>query len=195
MQLLPYILLVKLVQCKPRLLRYPSNLFSLCVFRARTSLSDLLLIAPRRQDRKENFLDPPPWRPLRLCESHRLSESLNPNSAENFKYLWTVFIYHEAHEEFTIKLYRPLLFKPRVRYNLISHLCIFGFEASQQTTMVRPLSQLQVDLSAFAEDYGRKSMDECARGTLRSSESEGGCFGGLRRRNEGYHGRKPVEAS
>ena len=186
MQLLPYILLVKLVQCKPRLLRYPSNLFSLCVFRgsprgisfpqkrylfshgiiargescgiptrprsscspealfhrARTSLSDLLLIAPRRQDRKENFLDPPPWRPLRLCESHRLSESLNPNSAENFKYLWTVFIYHEAHEEFTIKLYRPLLFKPRVRYNLISHLCIFGFEASQQTTMVRPLSQL-----------------------------------------------------
>jgi len=38
-------------------------------------------------------------------------------------------------------------------------------------------------------------MDECARGTLRSSESEGRCFGGLRRRNEGYHGRKPVEAS
>jgi len=38
-------------------------------------------------------------------------------------------------------------------------------------------------------------MDECARGTLRSSESEGGCFGGLRRRNEGYRGRKPVEAS
>ncbi len=38
-------------------------------------------------------------------------------------------------------------------------------------------------------------MDECARGTLRSSESEGGCFGGLRRRNEGYDGRKPVEAS
>ncbi len=50
-------------------------------------------------------------------------------------------------------------------------------------------------LSAFAEDHGRKSMDECGRGTLRSSESEGGCFGGLRRRNEGYHGRKPVEAS
>jgi hypothetical protein len=24
--------------------------------------------------------------------------------------------------------------------------------------------------------------------TLRSSESEGGCFGGFRRRNEGYHG-------
>ncbi len=38
-------------------------------------------------------------------------------------------------------------------------------------------------------------MDDCARGTLRSSESEGGCFGGLRRRNEGYRGRKPVEAS
>jgi len=31
--------------------------------------------------------------------------------------------------------------------------------------------------------------------TLRSSESEGGCFGGFRRRNERYHGRKPVEAS
>ncbi len=38
-------------------------------------------------------------------------------------------------------------------------------------------------------------MDECVRGTLRSSKSEGGCFGGLRRRNEGYNGRKPVEAS
>ncbi len=50
-------------------------------------------------------------------------------------------------------------------------------------------------LSAFAEDHGRKSMDECARGTLRSSESEGWCFGGLRRRNERYHGGKPVEAS
>jgi len=104
---------------KPRV-RY--NLISLCVLRARTSLSDLLLIAPRRQDRKENFLDPPPWRPLRLCESNRLSDSLNPNSAENFKYLWTVFVYpvpHEDHEEFTIKLYPPLRFKPRGRYNLI----------------------------------------------------------------------------
>jgi hypothetical protein len=50
-------------------------------------------------------------------------------------------------------------------------------------------------LSAFAEDHGRESMDECARGTLRSSESEGGCFGGLHRRNEGYHGRKPVKDS
>ncbi|MCH7912538.1 MAG: hypothetical protein IH856_05815 [Deltaproteobacteria bacterium] len=38
-------------------------------------------------------------------------------------------------------------------------------------------------------------MDKIARETLRSSESEGGCFGGLRRRNEGYHGFKPVEAS
>ncbi len=27
-------------------------------------LSDFLLIAPRRQDRKENFFDPLPWRPL-----------------------------------------------------------------------------------------------------------------------------------
>jgi hypothetical protein len=34
-----------------------------------------------------------------------------------------VFVYHEAHEdheEFTIKLYRPLRFKPRGRYNLIT---------------------------------------------------------------------------
>ncbi len=29
-----------------------------------------------------------PWRPLRLCASHRLSETLNPNSTENFKYVW-----------------------------------------------------------------------------------------------------------
>ncbi len=81
------------------------------------------------------------WRPLRLCESYLLSDLL--------LYLWTVFIYHEAHEDhedFTIKLYRPLRFKPRVRYSLISHFCIFGFEASQQTAMVRPLSQLRVDL-------------------------------------------------
>ncbi|QQG46194.1 MAG: glycosyltransferase family 39 protein [Candidatus Niyogibacteria bacterium] len=51
------------------------------------------------------------------------------------------------------------------------------------------------DLSAFAEDHGCKAVDECEGRTLRSSESEGGCFGGFRRRNEGYHGRKPVEAS
>ena len=38
-------------------------------------------------------------------------------------------------------------------------------------------------------------MDECARRILRSSQSEGGCFGGLRRRNEGYRERKPLEAS
>ena len=50
-------------------------------------------------------------------------------------------------------------------------------------------------LSAFAEDHGRKAVDECEGRTLRSSKSEGGCFGGFRRRNEGYHGRKPVEAS
>jgi len=30
------------------------------------------------------------WRPLRLCESHRLSDSLNPNSTENFKNVWLV---------------------------------------------------------------------------------------------------------
>ena len=64
------------------------------------------------------------WRPLRLCASYLFSDSLNPNSTENFKYLWIVFVCHEAHEdheEFTIKLYRPLRFKPRGRYNLISH--------------------------------------------------------------------------
>ncbi len=46
-------------------------------------------------------------------ESHPLSDL--------FLYLWIVFVYHEAHEdheEFTIKLYRPLEFKPRGRYNL-----------------------------------------------------------------------------
>ena len=47
-------------------------------------------------------------------ESHPLSDLL--------LYFWTVFVYHEAHEdheELTIKLYRPLRFKFRVRYNLI----------------------------------------------------------------------------
>ncbi len=47
-------------------------------------------------------------------ESHPLSDL--------FLYLWTVFVYHEAHEdheEFTSKLYRLLRFKPRGRYNLI----------------------------------------------------------------------------
>ena len=51
-----------------------------------------------------------------LCEMPSLSDSLNPNSTENFKYLWTVFVNYEAHEdheEFTIKLYRPLGVKPR----------------------------------------------------------------------------------
>jgi len=32
------------------------------------------------------------WRPLRLCESHRLSDSLNPNSTENFKNVWLVLV-------------------------------------------------------------------------------------------------------
>ncbi len=47
-------------------------------------------------------------------ESHFLSDL--------FLYLWIVFVYHEApevHEEFTIKLYQPLRFKPRGRYCLI----------------------------------------------------------------------------
>jgi len=73
-------------------------------------------------------------------------------------------------------------------------------------------------LSAFAEDHGRKPVDECAWRTLRSSArpveysprsireppsenllhgaSGGGCFGGFRRRrNQGYHRCKPMEAS
>jgi hypothetical protein len=50
-------------------------------------------------------------------------------------------------------------------------------------------------LSAFAEDHGRKPMDECDSQTLRSSKSEGGCFGGFRRRKEGYYECKPVKAS
>jgi len=53
----------------------------------------------------------------------------------------------------------------------------------------------QLSLSAFAEDHGREPRDECDGRTLRSSKSEGGCFGGFRRRKEGYHGCKPVEAS
>ncbi len=76
--------------------------------------------------KKNNFLFLLTWRPLRLCASHRSSDSLNPNLTENFKYLWIVFVYHEAHEdheEFTIKLYRPLRFKPRGRYNLITWDC------------------------------------------------------------------------
>ena len=38
--------------------------------------------------KKNIFLFLRTWRPLRLCASHRLSDSLNPNSSENFKYVW-----------------------------------------------------------------------------------------------------------
>jgi len=31
------------------------------------------------------------WRALRLCERSSLSDTLNPNSTENFKYVWLVF--------------------------------------------------------------------------------------------------------
>ncbi len=41
--------------------------------------------APRRQDRKENFFDPLPWRPLRLCERPSLSDSLNPKFNGKFQ--------------------------------------------------------------------------------------------------------------
>jgi len=58
-------------------------------------------------------------------------------------------------------------------------------------------------LSAFAEDHGRMPMDECDDRILRPSSAiadygqrrQGGCFGGIRRRKEEYHGGKPVEAS
>jgi len=50
-------------------------------------------------------------------------------------------------------------------------------------------------LSAFAENHGRKPMDECDGRILRSSKSAGACFGRFRRRKEGYHGCKLVEAS
>ena len=46
-------------------------------------------------------------------------------------------------------------------------------------------------LSAFAEGQGRKAVDEWDRRTLRSSKSEGRCFGGFRRRNEGTTGLRP----
>jgi dTDP-4-amino-4,6-dideoxygalactose transaminase len=39
-------------------------------------------------------------------------------------------------------------------------------------------------LSAYAEDPGREPGDGCVGRTLRSSKSEGGCFGGFRRRTE-----------
>ncbi len=52
-----------------------------------------------------------------------------------------------------------------------------------------------LNLSAFAEDRGHQLVNECEERTLRSSKSEGGCFGGFRRRNEGYNGLKPVVAS
>ena len=57
------------------------------------------------------------------------------------------------------------------------------------------LDLMMRNLSAFAEDHSRKPIDECDGRILRSSRSEGGCFGGFRRGNEGYHGRKLVEAS
>ena len=63
------------------------------------------------------------------------------------------------------------------------------------------------NLSAFAEDHERptppsslglgrldKPVDDCY-GRTYPSLGEGRCFGGFRRRNEGYHGCKPVEAS
>ena len=56
-------------------------------------------------------------------------------------------------------------------------------------------TSFEKNLSTFAEDHGRKPMDECDGRNFRSSKSEGGCFGGFLRRKKGYHGCKPVEAS
>ncbi len=57
------------------------------------------------------------------------------------------------------------------------------------------VNQWRLLLSAFAEDQGRKAVDEWDRRTLRSSKSERGCCCGFRRRNEGYDELTPVEAS
>ncbi len=68
-------------------------------------------------------------------ESYLFSDSLNPNSTENFKFLWIVIVYHEAHEdheEFTIKLFRPLCFKARGRYNLMTGLAPNCAKASRR---------------------------------------------------------------
>jgi len=49
----------------------------------------------RRDDKtakKNIFLYLRTWRPVRLCAIHRLSDSLNPNSTENFKYVWLGFM-------------------------------------------------------------------------------------------------------
>ncbi len=147
---------------------YPSNLFSLCVLRARTSLSDLFLIAPRPQRSQREivsyfselgalcafalapwnilstealsfhsrhyFTGRVPWNTdstkielfaLRVIPQGRSSFIRFPKPKFNGKFhLWTVFVYHEAHEdheESTIKLYRPLRFKLCGRYNLITH--------------------------------------------------------------------------
>ncbi len=43
---------------------------------------------PRSQRSSFRFL---PWRALRLRERPSLSDSLNPNSTENFKYVWLAF--------------------------------------------------------------------------------------------------------
>ena len=46
------------------------------------------IFSSSRQDHKENFFDPPPWRPLRLCESNLFPDSVIQNSTKNFKYIW-----------------------------------------------------------------------------------------------------------
>ncbi len=49
-----------------------------------------------RQDakaaKKNIFLFLRTWRPLRLCERPSLSDPLNPNSTENFKYVWLALV-------------------------------------------------------------------------------------------------------
>ncbi len=115
----------------------------------------------------------------------------------------------------------PLL--PGISWNLRSST---GYRQDLKILVTYPPSQKTMDgllrRSSLRLRRLDKSMDKCARGTLRPLSAiadygrrrsklgerpayaaegplrrsrQGRCFGGLRRRNEGYHGRKPVEAS
>ncbi len=53
-----------------------SELCALCAFARGLVYPILSLSRQDRQERKENFFDPLPWRPLRLCENHPLSDLL-----------------------------------------------------------------------------------------------------------------------
>jgi len=111
---------------------------------------------------KRNFLFLRTWRPLRLCESHPLSDL--------FLYLWIVCVNHEAHEdheEFTIKLYRPLEFKPRGRYNLIVKEGYSGSHGHSPLPSFLAISDCRTFLSTFvSETMGRQSTTSMRSGIL-----------------------------